>query len=91
MKFGGLSNVLEEETGSVSTIKMEEPTTSNFMVEKEEVINFYQSTWCHKQDHSSLYRHCYENFKYHSKAKNATSIASSVLKIASCPKFYRNF
>jgi len=37
---------LEEETGSVSTIKMEEPTTSNFMVEKEGVINFYQSTWC---------------------------------------------
>jgi len=26
---------------------MEEPTTSNFMVEKEGILNFYQSTWCH--------------------------------------------
>ena len=51
-----LTNVLEGETGSVSTIKMEEPTTSNFMVEKEWTINFYQSTWCHNQDDSSLYK-----------------------------------
>jgi len=60
---------------------MEETTTSNFSVEKEGMINFYQSTWCHNQDDSALYRHCYENLKYHSKAKNCTSISSSVLKI----------
>jgi hypothetical protein len=79
-----LTNVLEEATSSVCNIKMEEPTTSHFMVEKG-MINFYQSTWCHNQDDSSLYRHCYENLKYHSKAKNATSISSSVHKTASCP------
>jgi hypothetical protein len=76
-----LTNVLEEATSSVCTIKMEEPTTSNFMVEKEGMINFYQSAWCHNQDDSSLYRHCYENLKYHSKTKNATSISPSVHKI----------
>ena len=70
---------------------MEEPTTSNFTVEKEGMINFYQSTWCHNQDDSYLYRHCYENLKYHSKAKNSTSISSLVLKIPSCPKFFRIF
>jgi thiol-disulfide isomerase/thioredoxin len=68
-----LTNVLEEATSSVSIIKMEEPTTSNFKVEKEVMINFYQSTWCHNQDDSSLYRHCYENLKYHSRAMNDTS------------------
>jgi len=26
---------------------MDELTTSNFMVKKEGMINFYQSTWCH--------------------------------------------
>jgi hypothetical protein len=30
-----LINIMEEETGSVSTIKVEEPITSNFVVEKE--------------------------------------------------------
>jgi hypothetical protein len=40
-----LTNVLEEATGSLSTIKMEEPTTSNFIVQKEGLINFYQSKW----------------------------------------------
>jgi hypothetical protein len=49
-----LTNVLEEATSSVCTIKTEEPTTSNFMVEKEGMINFYQSAWCHNQDDSSL-------------------------------------
>jgi len=86
-----LTNVLNEATSSVSTIKMENPTTSNFMVEKEGMINFYQSTWCHNQDDSSFYRHRYENLKYHSKANNATSVSSSVHKIASCPKFFRIF
>jgi hypothetical protein len=79
-----------EATGSVSTIKMEEPTNSNFMVQKG-MIKFYQSTWRHNQDESSLYRHCYENLKYQSKAKNAKSISSSVHKIASCPNFFRKF
>jgi hypothetical protein len=32
---------LEVETGFVSTIKMEEPNTPHFMVEKEGMINFY--------------------------------------------------
>jgi hypothetical protein len=73
---------------AVSTIKMEEPTTSNFIVEKR-MINSYRSAWCHNQDDSSLCRHCYENLKYHSKAKNATNISSSVHKIASCPKIFR--
>jgi len=63
--WGKFTNVLEEATGSVSTIKMQEPTISNFMVEKEGMINFRQSTWCHNQDNSSLYRHCDENLKYH--------------------------
>jgi len=85
------TNVLEEEPGSVSTIKMEEPTTSNFMVEKERMINFYYSTWSHNQDDSSLYRHCYENLKYHSKSKNATSSSSLVLRIASCPNIFTIF
>ena len=40
-----------------------------------------------KPDNSSLYRHCYENLKYQSKAKNDTSISSSVYKIAVWPKF----
>jgi hypothetical protein len=40
--------------------------TSNFMVEKEGMINFYESTWRHNQDDTCLYRHCYENLKYHS-------------------------
>ena len=71
-----LSNVLEEATSFVSTIKMEKPTISNFMVEKEGMINFYQSTWCHNQVHSSLYRHCCENLKYHRKAKKVISISS---------------
>jgi len=83
-----LTNVLNEATGSVSTIKMEEPTTSNFMVGKEGMVNFYQSTCCHNQDNSSLYRHCDKNLKYHSKVnKNATSISTSAHKIASCPNF----
>ena len=60
------------------------------MVGKEGMINFFQSTCCHNQDDSSLYRHCYENLKYHSKVnKNATSISSSAHKIASCPNFFR--
>ena len=42
-------------------------------------------------DDSSLYRHCYENLNYHSKAKNDTSISSSVHKIAVCPKFFTIF
>jgi len=66
---------LEEATRSISTTKMEEPTTSNFLIEKEGIINFYQYTQCHKQDDSSLYRHCCENFKYHTNTKNATSIS----------------
>jgi len=86
-----LKNVLQEATGSVSSMKMQEPTASNFIVEKEGMINFYQSTWCHTQDDSSLYRHRFENLKYHSKAKNSTSISSSVLKITSCPKVFRIF
>ena len=84
-----LTNVLKEATGSVSTIKMEEPTTCNFMVGKEGMINFCQSTRCQKQDDSSLYKHCYENLIYHSKAQNATSISSSAHKIASFPNFFR--
>jgi hypothetical protein len=52
------TNVLEEEPGSVSTIKMEETTTSNFLVEKEWMIIFSQSTWCHNQEYSNLYRQC---------------------------------
>jgi len=88
MKSGRNLQIFWRKQLAVSTIKMEEPTTSNFMVEKEG-INFCQSTWCHNQDDSSLYRHCDENLKYHSKAHNATSISSSVHKIASCPKFFR--
>ena len=84
-----LTSVLEEGTRFVSTIKLKEPTTSNFIVEKEGMIDIYQSTGCHNKDDSSLYRQCYENLKYHSKAKNATSISSSVHKIASCPNFFR--
>ena len=81
---------MNEAIGSVSTIKMEDPTISNFMVGKEGMINIFQSTCCHNQDNSSLYRHCYENLKYHSKVnKNATSISSSAHKIASCPNFFR--
>ena len=38
-----ITNVLREDTGSVSIIKMEEPNTSNCMVEKG-MINYYQST-----------------------------------------------
>ena len=49
-----LANVLEEATGSVSTIKLKEPTTSNFMVEKEGMIDIYQSTWCHNKQQLSL-------------------------------------
>jgi len=83
-----LANVLKEATSSVSTIKMEEPTISNFMVEKEGMVNFYQSICCHNQDNSSLYRHWDENLVYHSKVnKNATSISFSAHKIASCPNF----
>jgi len=70
---------------------MQESTASNFTAEKEGMINFYHSTWFHNQDDSSLYRHCYENLKYHSKSKNSTGISSSVLKITSCPKFFRIF
>jgi hypothetical protein len=51
-----LTNVFEEETRPVSTIKMEEPSTSNFMVEKEGMIYFYQSARCHNKHDSSLYR-----------------------------------
>ena len=61
------------------------------MAEKEGMINFYQSTRCHNQDDSSLYRHCDEKLKYHSQAINAKSISSSAHKIASCPKFFRTF
>jgi len=61
------------------------------MAEKEGMINFYQSTRCHNQDDSSLYRHCNEKLKYHSQAINAKSISSSAHKIASCPKFFRIF
>jgi hypothetical protein len=43
------SNVLEEATSFVPTIKMEEPTTSNFMVENKGMINLYQSKWYHNQ------------------------------------------
>ena len=84
-----LTSILEEANSFVSTIKMEEPTTSNFMIEKEGMINFYQSTLCHNQDNSSLYTHCCENLKYHSKGKNVTSISSSVHTIAFCPNFFR--
>ena len=82
---------MEEATSSVSTLKMEEPNTSNFMVEKEGLINIYQSEWCHSQNESSLYWNCYENLKYNSQANNATSISSWVHKIASRPKFFRFF
>jgi hypothetical protein len=82
---------MEEESRSVSTIRMEQPTTSNFMVENEEMLNFYLSTSCQTHGNSSLYRHCYENLKYHSKVKKATCISSSVHKIASCSKFFRLF
>jgi len=61
------------------------------MVEKEGMINFYQSTSCHNQDDNSLYTHCFENLKYHSQAKNATTVSSSVHKIASCPNFFGIF
>ena len=70
---------------------MDKPTTCNSMVEKEAMINFYHSTWYHNPDDNSLYEHCYENLKYHSKAKNATSMSSSVLQIASCPNVFRIF
>ena len=83
-----LTNVLNEATSSVSTIKIQDPTISNFMVGKEGMINFFQSTCCNNQDDSSLYRHRYGNLKYHSKVgKNATSISSWAHKIASCPNF----
>jgi hypothetical protein len=49
------------------------------------------STLCHNKDDSCLYRHHYENLKYHWKAKNATSISSSVQKITSYSKFFRSF
>ena len=92
MKSGrNLQTFWRKQLALFQTIKMEETTTSHFMVEKEGMINFYQSTWCHKQDNSSLYTHCYENLKYHSKANNATSISSSVHKMASCSKFFRIF
>ena len=69
---------------------MEDPTISNFMVGKEVMINFCQSKCCHNKDDSSLYRHRYENLKYHSKVnKNATCISSSAHKIASSPNFFR--
>jgi len=85
-----VETVLNEAIGSVSTIKMEDPTISKFMVEKEGMVNFHQSTRCHNQEDSSLYRHCDENLKYHSKVnKNATSISSWAHKIASCPNFFR--
>jgi len=87
MKCGRNLQMLWRKQLAVSTIKMAQPTTFNFTVEKEGVLNFYQSTWCHNQDNSSVYRHCYENLKYHSEAKNATSISSSVHKTASCLKF----
>jgi len=48
------TNVLEEATSSVSTIKMEEPTTSKFMVRKKGTINFYHSTWCQNRRQLSL-------------------------------------
>ena len=67
---------------------MVEPTTSNFMVEKEEIINFYQSTPCHNQD--SFHRHRYLNLKHHTKAKNATSISFSVRK-SSLSQIFQNF
>jgi hypothetical protein len=51
-----LTNVLQEETRPVATIKMEGPTTFNFMVEKEGMIYFYQSARCQNQEDSSLYR-----------------------------------
>ena len=71
---------MEEATSSVPTIKMEEPTTSNLMVEEEGMTNYHQSTWCLNPHESSVYRHFYENLKYHSKAKNATRIFSSLHK-----------
>ena len=40
-------------------------------------------------DDCSVYRHFYENLKYHSKTKNDTSISSSVHKIAVCPKTFK--
>jgi Flp pilus assembly protein TadG len=55
-----LTNALKEANRSVSTIKMQQPTTSNFMIEKEGMIYFYQSTRCHNPYHSSLYRQLWE-------------------------------
>jgi len=72
---------------AVYTIKITQPTTINFIVEKEGMLNFYQSTRCHNQDDSFVYRHCSENLKCHSKTKNPTSNSTSVHKIASCPTF----
>jgi len=67
---------------------MEELISSDFMVEKGGMINFSQSTLSHNQDDSSLYRHRYENLKYHSQASNTTSISSSVLRTDARPNFF---
>ena len=68
--------------------KLEEPTISNYTVEKEGMINFYQSTRCHNQHDGSLYRHYCEILKYHSKAKSATIVSSSLHMLGSCNKFF---
>ena len=82
-----LTNILEEATSSVFTLKMDEATTSNFLAEKQGMINFYQSTLFHNQDDSSVCRHGYENLIYHLRATNSKSISFSVNKITSCPTF----
>jgi hypothetical protein len=75
---------------AVSTIKMEEPTTFHFMVEKEEMVYFYSLHGVITKK-TALFTYSYEKLKYHSQAKSATSISSLVHKIASCHKFFRIF
>jgi hypothetical protein len=69
---------------------MQQPTTSNFMAEKEGMIYFYQSTPVTTQT-TALFTDSYENLKYHSKAKNATSISPSVHNVASFTNLFRIF
>lgn len=54
MNSGRLTNVLEEATGPVSIVKMEEPTTYKFLVLKDWMIYVYHCTWYHNQDDSTL-------------------------------------
>jgi len=51
----------------------------------------FLSVYMMPQDDRSLYRHCCENLKYHSKIKKATSMSSSAHKMLSSPNIFRIF